>query len=166
MTPNNALRPRDEVHAIDTPAPSPLPNPSGSERFRAILGLIFLLPAAIICAYVTRVQTETHPNESPESVARCADADTSRFASVKPFLPREGLVGYREDPPAPSRFGVDYRFAQYVLTPVELNQDATGPFILVNGQPDRMPEVESEGRPVVLVHDAGNGVRLFRIEER
>jgi hypothetical protein len=166
MTASNAHRQRHEGHTIETPTPSPMPNPSGSERFRAFLGLILLLSAAILCAYVTRVQTESHPHESDESVARCADTDTSRFASVKPFLPPEGLVGYREDPPAASRFGVDYRFAQYVLTPVELNQDATGPFILVNGQPDRMPEVESEGRPVVLVHDAGNGVRLFRIEER
>jgi hypothetical protein len=126
-------------------------------RLRALLGLALLLGAT---AYVCATALWQAASAPPDSEADHEQYDRERFASVKPLLPRAGVIGYRDDHTADSPGGTVLRFSQYVLAPVLLREDADGPLVLVNGSPGAAPP-EVGGGGLRLLHDAGNGVRLF-----
>ena len=124
-------------------------------------GLALLLGAAVLSSAWALWRAVSDPPD-PEAAAELDDYDRQRFESVKPLLPRSGVIGYREDgPPRSGRIGHVFRFTQYALTPVVLSGGADVPLVLVNGRPEAVPRPQAGGRPLTLLHDAGNGVRLF-----
>jgi hypothetical protein len=129
-------------------------------RSRPLLGLALLLSAALSSAGFTLWRVIWHPPDSEPAAAQVF-YDRERFASVKPLLPASGVIGYREDDPPGSPTWQTIHFAQYVLAPVVLSEEADGPFVLVNGRPEELVTPQVKGRPLLLLHDAGNGVRLF-----
>jgi hypothetical protein len=142
-----------------TPPAAPLRHAIGISRLRALLGLALLLGAtAYACATALWQAASTPPD--PEAEAEHNQYDRERFASVKPLLPRAGVIGYRDEHSADSPGGTVLRFSQYVLAPVVLREDVDGPLVLVNGSPGAAPPEVNGGR-LRLLHDAGNGVRLF-----
>ncbi|HKI38185.1 MAG TPA: hypothetical protein VKA46_40400 [Gemmataceae bacterium] len=129
-------------------------------QIRALLGLALLLGAAVYSSSSACFQAVSDPPD-PQVAADKEYYDRERFASVKPFLPRSGVIGYREDSPPRSDNWDGLPFAQYAVVPIVLSEDANGPWILVNGRPEARPVPVGGERPLTLLHDAGNGVYLF-----
>jgi hypothetical protein len=129
-------------------------------RIRALLGLALLL-GATACACAAALWQAASAPPAPGAEAEPEMYDGERFASVKPLLPRAGVIGYRDDHTADSPGGMVLRFSQYVLAPVVLREDADGPLVLVNGRPGAAALPEESGARRRLLHDAGNGVRLY-----
>ena len=136
-----------------------------SRRPWAILGLV-LLVGAISYASVRDVGAILGDLPDTQGIANRAYYDHERFAGVKPLLPRAGVIGYREDEPARAA-GVKplLRFTQYVVGPVVLREDAEEPLVLIDGRAGVMPRPQFTGKPLHLLYDSGDGVRLFGVEE-
>jgi hypothetical protein len=130
-------------------------------RTRDGWGLLLLLAAATASGAVGLGRALFAPPD-PEVAAELDYYDRQRFEGVRPLLPRPGVIGYREDsPPRSGRVAVVFRFTQYALTPVVLREDAGGPLVLVNGRAEAAPHPKAGGRPLPLLRDAGDGVRLY-----
>lgn len=134
-------------------------------RLRPHLGVTILLTAAAISCGVSLTQAV-----QLRSDYRYADVvavyEERRLNDLRPLLPPFTKVEYVKDNPLKSeRFAPTGYLTQYFLAPAVVVIDG-GPqtWVLVDGRPGAEPAVEATRR-LVLVHDAGNGVRLFRVEE-
>jgi hypothetical protein len=122
-------------------------------------GMILLVVCACVSAswQLGRVAVTPAPAERyPEAVAYY---DEQRFAELAGALPPGGVVGYIEDELRDAAMPQHYYLAQYVLAPCVLVEDSQRPRVLVNGRPERAVRPPMAGGR--LLHDPGNGVRLF-----
>lgn len=133
-------------------------------RIRSILGLVVLLGAAAISCAVSLIEAvQLHPDYRYADVA--AEYEQQRLHTVRPLLPPFTKVEYIYEQPYPGRIPPTGYLTQYYLAPVIIVIDG-GPqaYVLVDGRPNVEPTFDGTRR-LVLVHDAGNGVRLYRGEE-
>jgi hypothetical protein len=133
-------------------------------RVRSILGLVVLLGAAAIsCAVSLTEAVQLRPDYRYADVA--ADYEQQRLHDVRPLLPPFTKVEFVNANPFPGRTPPTGYLTQYYLAPAIVVIDG-GPqvYVLVDGRPDVEPTLDVTRR-LVLVHDAGNGVRLYRGEE-
>jgi hypothetical protein len=134
-------------------------------HLRAILGITLLLIVAVISSAVSLTRAvQLGPDYRYADMV--TDYEGRRLNDIRPLLPSFTTISYLneqpypDDPAAPS-----YYLAQYFLAPTIVVIDgSTQGRVLVDGQPDREPAVLSRRR-LVLEYDAGNGVRLYRVEE-
>jgi hypothetical protein len=136
-------------------------HPSLSREKRTGLALALLMGAAVCSSALNLGRALLYPPD-PDATVQWDYYNQQRFSSVKPWLPRSGCVGFREDyPPYSNYLWPTVRFAQYVLIPVVLKEDSEGLPLLVDGRPEEEPHPEEMGLPLPLLHDAGNGVRFY-----
>ncbi len=92
-----------------------------------------------------------------------------RFSGAKAFLAHEKILGYTDEKFRPIHYLDDsikpYYLAQYALAPVVLEPDVTTyAYTLGNFKENFNYQKDSLRNRLLLVHDFGNGVVLFRKE--
>jgi hypothetical protein len=131
-------------------------------RARPTLGVRLLLTAALIVSAASLVQAlRLGPRYRHADVI--AEYDEHRMNEVRALLAPYGSVEYRiDDPPGvPGALASGY-LTQYVVVPAVVVERTQRPRLLLDGRPDSAPP--NDPRPLILEHDAGNGVRLYRAE--
>ncbi len=121
-------------------------------------GGILLLTAAACLAAAWRLVGVVRADPEIRWAERVDHYDRARYAGLADILPPYGVIGYLDDG------GCDnpvqgYYLTQYALAPRLLVEDASRPWLLVNGRPDQRPLLPDGAS---LVRDLGNGVRLYR----
>jgi hypothetical protein len=132
------------------PAPS-VPN-QHSRRF-VLCALIFVL-----CSLVSSVRIfwdARTPEAAKGSSIDVAQRSDQRFATLKPFLPARGVIGYIGESGAPARG--DYYRAEYALAPLVVDDSLNHPMVLANFPDSPLPAPTN----LQLVKDFGHGVALF-----
>ncbi len=83
----------------------------------------------------------------------------TRFAPLRPLLPRRGVVGYVSDRPDAEE---EYFLTEYVLAPLLLDRGGAHAVVVGNFfDPARAPAIAAR-MGLVLLRDLGEGVMLFR----
>jgi hypothetical protein len=133
-------------------------------RQRPTLGVAVLLVAALISCVFSLVQALfLGPDYRDADIL--ADYDEQRLNEVRPLLSPFTAIEYHDDDPDGKRIGQTDYLTQYVLCPAVIVID--GPpqtRLLIDGRPHAEPVLDGQRR-WTLERDAGNGVRLYRIEE-
>jgi hypothetical protein len=134
-------------------------------RFRPVLGITLLLTAAAIWCVVALTQAVLVRSDYRYADV-VANYEEHRLSDVRPLLPPFTKVEYVNDSPLDTgQFAPTGYLTQYFLAPALITID-NGPqtWVLIDGRPDEEPVLDPKRR-LVLKHDAGNGVRLYCIEE-
>src|SRR5260370_34734370 len=128
-------------------------------RLRPLFGVTLLLTASAISCVVS----VTHALQLPADYRNAdvlADYEQRRLNALRRLLPAFTTVEYVDDHPlrGDGIWPTGYT-TQYSLAPVIVVIDG-GPqaLVLVDGRPDVKPVLDAKRR-LILVHDAGNGVR-------
>jgi len=116
-------------------------------------GVAVAVGGAVRCGLLLR-------QDNPEPFA---DYDGPRYDAVRPVLAPGATVGYVEDRPPGERS--HYYLTQYGLAPAVVVEGPDAPLVLVNGRAEEEPAA-ARARGWRLLRDAGNGVRLYRVEGR
>jgi len=131
-------------------------------RVRPTLGVLSLLTAAVLSSVVSVAQAlRLGPDYRHADVI--AEYEERRLNEVRPLLEPYHSVEYRaKDPPGAAGALQTGYLTQYVVVPAIVVEGTKRPWLLLDGRPESGPP--DDPRRLVLEHDAGNGVRLYRAE--
>jgi len=122
--------------------------------------------AFVFCCAVSAIRLAVEapkPSTFHVSAADITSRSDQRFAELKTMLPQRGVVGYfGEAGSSPATVG-SYYLTQYALAPVVVDHSTNHPLVVGNF---RLPQTQPLPESLKLVKDFGNGVLLFKSEEK
>ena len=137
------------------PAPDRLNRHS---RRQTIAAVIFIVCALLSSARI--LWDARTPAQAKKAEIDIPQQSDERFAEVKTFLPRRGVIGYIGERDAGERGALargDYYLAEYALAPLVVDDSPNHALVLGNFPDAPLPALAD----LQLVKDFGNGVALF-----